>query len=30
MPSELAGVEFIAENDGGPGVPLKKIKRRTR
>jgi transcriptional regulator with XRE-family HTH domain len=30
MPYESAGVEFIAENGGGPGVPLKKTKRRTR
>lgn len=27
---ELAGVEFITENGSGPGVPLKKSKRRTR
>jgi hypothetical protein len=27
---ESAGVEFIAENGGGSGVPLKKTKRRTR
>ena len=27
---EAAGVEFIAENGGGSGVPLKKTKRRTR
>ena len=24
---ELAGVEFIAENGGGPGVRLRKAKR---
>jgi transcriptional regulator with XRE-family HTH domain len=24
---ETAGVEFIAENGGGPGVRLRKIKR---
>jgi hypothetical protein len=29
-PIESAGVEFIAENGGGLGVPLKKTKRRTR
>jgi hypothetical protein len=27
---ESAGVEFITENGGGPGVPLKKSKRRTK
>jgi hypothetical protein len=27
---ESASVEFIAENGGGSGVPLKKTKRRTR
>jgi len=32
IPTALAsaGVEFIAENGGGLGVPLKKTKRRTR
>jgi len=27
---EAAGVEFIRENGGGPGVRLKKTKRETR
>jgi transcriptional regulator with XRE-family HTH domain len=27
---ENAGVEFIDENGGGPGVRLKKAKRETR
>jgi transcriptional regulator with XRE-family HTH domain len=27
---EAAGVEFIDENGGGPGVRLKKVKRETR
>jgi transcriptional regulator with XRE-family HTH domain len=27
---ESAGVEFIDENGGGPGVRLKKAKRETR
>ena len=27
---EAAGVEFINENGGGPGVRLKKAKRETR
>jgi hypothetical protein len=27
---ESAGVEFITENGSGPGVPLKKSKRRTK
>jgi len=27
---ESAGVEFIDENGGGPGVRLKKTKRETR
>ena len=27
---EAAGVEFIDENGGGPGVRLKKAKRETR
>ena len=27
---EAAGVEFINENGGGPGVRLKKLKRKTR
>ena len=27
---ETAGVEFIDENGGGPGVRLKKKKRQTR
>ena len=27
---EAAGVEFIEENGGGPGVRLKKGKRETR
>ena len=27
---EGAGVEFIDENGGGPGVRLKKMKRETR
>jgi hypothetical protein len=27
---ESAGVEFIDENGGGPGVRLKKKKRQTR
>jgi transcriptional regulator with XRE-family HTH domain len=27
---ETAGVEFIDENGGGPGVRLKKAKRETR
>ena len=27
---EGAGVEFIDENGGGPGVRLKKAKRETR
>jgi hypothetical protein len=26
---ESAGVEFFTENGSGPGVPLKKTKRRT-
>lgn len=26
---EFAGVEFIAENDGGPGVRLRKAKKQT-
>jgi len=27
---ENAGVEFIAENGGGPGVRLKKPKRKSK
>jgi transcriptional regulator with XRE-family HTH domain len=27
---EIAGVEFIDDNGGGPGVRLKKSKRETR
>jgi transcriptional regulator with XRE-family HTH domain len=27
---EAAGIEFIDENGGGPGVRLKKSKRETR
>jgi transcriptional regulator with XRE-family HTH domain len=27
---EAAGVEFIAENGGGPGVRLRKAGRKTR
>jgi hypothetical protein len=27
---EAAGVEFIAENGGGPGVRLRKAKRKEK
>jgi hypothetical protein len=27
---EKAGVEFIAEDDGGPGVRLRKAKRTAK